>query len=108
MISSCPAPGAAAASGDELRVNSITSVAPARDHQVMALDTSVTLGSHKLGKSQEMGQTWLGQEPAPPAQLLQLCLAAHMHSQEKAEPIDIEKLQGLSGNDLLPIKAEVN
>lgn len=55
-----------------------------------------------------MGQTWLGQEPAPPAQLLQPCSAAHTHSQGKAEPIDIEKLQGLSGNDLLPIKEEVN
>lgn len=31
------------------RVNSATSVEPARDCQVMALDTSVTLGSHTAG-----------------------------------------------------------
>lgn len=32
------------------KVNSVTSVAPARDCHVIALDTSVTLGSHIAGE----------------------------------------------------------
>lgn len=108
-ISNCPAPGATAASGENSDKGEFSHLCGTSwrlpgngsGHQCDA-------GQHTAGEHTGDGQEWLGQEPAPPAQLLQPCSAAHMHSQGKAEPIDIEKLQGLSRNDLLPIKAEVN
>lgn len=56
-----------------------------------------------LGMSQELGKM-----PTTFAQFLQPCSAAHAQSHRKVELIDLKELQGLCGNDLLPIKAEVN
>lgn len=50
----------------------------------------------------------LGKVPTTFAQFLQPCSAAHAQSHRKVELIDLKELQGLCGNDLLPIKAEVN
>lgn len=46
--------------------------------------------------------------PTPLTPLLQPCSAARARPHRKAELIDLKELQGLCGNDLLPIKAEVN